>query len=592
MDQTKQSAGSHRWFAGCFVCVALALAAFPVAASADFFETLHGYRILKNGAGETVRAWSPSQWGETQRELSEYASQESYATTSEWYASVEGVPGSGYEGSADKAIAEDAAEGVAKARALAPGDDVPAVEGLDFMSEAGGTLGAAAGASALGVVTLGGPAFLLGVEIGNGFDSIFHLPEWHPLETGEEEKVEEHGYSIFHDPTTGPLVTEKRVERELEFGGFTETEKSHHLEPGYYINYGGYSPGEGELKAGGISKECRDFECKEVAEPPPPAPEGFEEFRIVTDVQSFWSEHEYHYNTIETIWQVKPEPECDAGIWEVETDLPTCLEAWHVPSPETLPPEVEKANTEHGLAKRPSEEGEHHKKEVPLVPGPDVEKFFERERLPEELPHIFPREKEREEEGIEIPESTPTETGIEFQKKLEELGFKSTSVATLPDADTDRAVGPGITAYTSPGEHTRQKPSTHVTVEQNPEDAPAPEEPGVLAPPSLPGIHLPKLGVLCERFPFGVPCWVAGVIGKMVAAKEAPELGVGEWEIPFVHVTVPSTKVNLAKLEPLMEVVRPLLLFFITVGLVIRFFRLATGKSASGSVFDEGSDEL
>lgn len=189
-----------------------------------------------------------------------------------------------------------------------------------------------------------------------------------------------------------------------------------------------------------------------------------------------------------------------------------------------------------------------------------------------------------------IPAPRPGETGTQYKERLEGEGY--TNVEVKERTEVDPRVGPGEVSYTYPREGTAVDPAggEKVQVEDNPGSAPPPEG-GAIGPPTLPGIKFPKLGVLCKSFPFGVPCWVIQEITAWSATAKAPVWGIASMKI--MGHTIPGASFDLVKLEPIMIVVRPAILIFATIGLVLLFYKFAMGGSPdSGSQGDSSSTNV
>lgn len=243
---------------------------------------------------------------------------------------------------------------------------------------------------------------------------------------------------------------------------------------------------------------------------------------------------------------------------------------------------------------------EHVKTPVP-VPLPSTVPAPARTYLvpPLEKSGAIKPEKEEKEEGKPlpspllpvIPEPGHDEVYTEYKTRLETAGFTGSDVSerVLPESAIDTSVGPNDVASVSPAPGTATAPTTSIDVSVNPSDAPIPGESlGGIGPPSEPGLKLPSFGVLCKGFPFGVPCWLAETIGAWSATAKAPEWGVEGLEVKGHKIE--NLKVNLAKLEGIMEVVRPAMLIFATIGLVLLFFRFAKGGGPpSGSQGDNNT---
>lgn len=188
----------------------------------------------------------------------------------------------------------------------------------------------------------------------------------------------------------------------------------------------------------------------------------------------------------------------------------------------------------------------------------------------------------------EIPQVEQNELATHYVSRVETAGFTNVSVNTIPESQIDTSVGPLSVTAVSPAPGTRTKVGTLVTVDQNPADAPIVEPPGEkLGGPTLPGFKLPHLGVLCEGFPFGVPCWLWATIESWSTTKEAPEWGLNGITIDGHELTGANFK--LSKLEPIMEKVRPAMIAFATIGIVLLFFSFAKGGGPpSGGGSDSG----
>ena len=190
---------------------------------------------------------------------------------------------------------------------------------------------------------------------------------------------------------------------------------------------------------------------------------------------------------------------------------------------------------------------------------------------------------------VEMPLVVPTtpsggETYPDYAKQLEKAGFTDPQSKTLPESGIDTKVGPGDVAQTKPAEGSRVKPDAGddpVEVDVNPDDAPIPPEMGGgVPPPTEPGIDLPHLTLLCTTFPFGVPCWLRKQLEAFAGTGAAPVWSIGpiEWE----GHKIPKVEINLAKLESIMEVVRPFMVIFGGIGIVFLFYKIFTGKSFGG----------
>lgn len=171
------------------------------------------------------------------------------------------------------------------------------------------------------------------------------------------------------------------------------------------------------------------------------------------------------------------------------------------------------------------------------------------------------------------------ETGTQYKERLETEGWTKVQVKQLTETSTDPHIGPDQASYTQPATGTETAPgrATDITVEANPSTAPVPETGGGIGGPTLPGFKMPHFGVLCKGFPFGVPCWLIHTIESWSGTAEAPEWGIDEFSIKGYKI--PGYKFHLSRLEPIMEKVRPAMLIFVTIGLVLLFYNFAKGGS-------------
>jgi len=179
------------------------------------------------------------------------------------------------------------------------------------------------------------------------------------------------------------------------------------------------------------------------------------------------------------------------------------------------------------------------------------------------------------------------ETYSAYIARLRTLGFVGTiNEVDVPESQIDTSVGPQDVVQTNPAEGTQVAPSTQITVEANPSDAPPATGSGS-APvgPTLPGIMLPGAPTPCTVFPFGVPCWLKNQLGSFVSATpQAPSFSIGT---PALFGGG-SIDVNLdhpfgADLSSIMAVVRVVLLAVSMIGLVVWLAGFALGGSTGGS---------
>jgi hypothetical protein len=187
----------------------------------------------------------------------------------------------------------------------------------------------------------------------------------------------------------------------------------------------------------------------------------------------------------------------------------------------------------------------------------------------------------------ELPAPEKSEVGTDYKSRLESDGFTDVEIHVVPETSADPTVGPNEVIRVRPDPGSHYDPSTKVDVYVNPGDVPVPEPAPKIPSITIGGItepelNPPHLNLLCENFPFGVPCWLVEELNSWSAVGEAPTLGISSFTIKGHKIDAGS--INLSHLEPVMEKVRPFMIVFGTVGLVLLFYGFATGGNpGSGS---------
>lgn len=508
----------------------------------DTWEEYLGYRILKGPGGEVIKAWSKTQWGELERTLDGMGSDAGYASNSEWYSAVEGAGSTEYK---------QAGEIVEDARIEGTGAKTGLVEGIEEAGADGGTLPLDMGAGTIaGGLLLGPAAFVLGVELGNGIDSLLHFPKLEVF-TGETEEKE------YYD-TEGPHRWRVSYYKEWRY---TSTFGATELPPGYYLECGAVGSGAAYLNEynTGYPGDHRIEEC-----PDPPFAGSHLPFKYGGE----------HGSTVEWWYD---SAECNAHIWTVETLYPECLVPDELPGAGQITTPIEKVNTEHGLAKKPVEKSPVTRpKEVEPIEEEKDKKIIELEPVRKRIEETGPKE-----EGIEIPPPEKNELGTTYKTELETLGFEDVQERELPEAYINPEVGPEDVARVEPEPGHKEKPSAEISVEVNPKDAPEPGEgSSKIGAPTLPGLKLPKLALLCTTVPFGIPCWIVKQVEAFSATSEAPVWSIGPFHT--AAFTIPEAKIHLSEIEPVMEKIRPWMKLFGVIGIVVFFFTVFTGKRLGG----------
>ena len=561
-------------------------------ASADTWTTIKGVRQLRGEHGELLRSWTPDEWATEESRIEALGYAEGFSDPeeldeySEWARDNPDLVSEAW-------TVDDAARG--------EGGSLPSADTylIDDAAVDEGTLSASLGATALGTVALGPAAFALGVTIGNGLDSIFGLPKWELFNSEAEEKESKADEEA--------RVTEEHSTRNMEY----ENQEAHrteyvHLPKGYYYSnyaYGGGGPvgltlvtkrcKEGEepgcpeeLVTGETYELFPDCPSKEACKRPEFA--GWEYIKVQSQNTFSSTEHKIGY----TFWLYHSFPECEVSIWEVKMPEPPCVEPEGVPAPERLTPDQEKENTEHEEIEKPAEDFPGTRPTKPNhLPEEEQKEVIEHEPnyVPEHWPGAEPGSRE-----LEIPDPGK-ELATEYITELETLGFTDVTHYVVAETAINPDVGPEEVAGVDPAVGSEVVPDTHVTVAENPADAPIPPEHGGIGPFTPPGIHFPKLALLCNTMPFGVPCWLVRQIEAFSGTGSAPVWKIGPFH--WGEVSIPAAEIHLASLEPVMEVVRPFMVIFGTIGIVLLFYRIFTGhaigrgENPSGEVPDPESEE-
>jgi hypothetical protein len=174
------------------------------------------------------------------------------------------------------------------------------------------------------------------------------------------------------------------------------------------------------------------------------------------------------------------------------------------------------------------------------------------------------------------------ETATEYKARIEGEGWSKVEVKTLTEAATDPHIGPNQASYTVPaaGDETAPGKATDITVEANPSTAPAPEGGGGISGPTIPPLKFLEVPTPCDKFPFGVPCWLAARMIEMATSTRAPKFGI-PLEGHVMHV-------NFEEADKEMEIVRAVEAVLGTIGVVLMFGAFAS--SSAGSSGGGGDD--
>lgn len=185
---------------------------------------------------------------------------------------------------------------------------------------------------------------------------------------------------------------------------------------------------------------------------------------------------------------------------------------------------------------------------------------------------------------IIIPEREPGETASEYAQRLQEEGLQVGRIVLreMSENNSDPELGPLAVTAVHPAPGTRLAPSgsSTVRVEHNASTMPEVAGSGWTAPP-VSGIDLTPLGEVgigCDKFPFGIFCWVyQGLGGWGNSAGCGVNLGV-----PFGSSIGIDDQVGveLCAFEPAMVVVRPVIAILAAFSLAWLFASSAMGFGA------------
>jgi hypothetical protein len=178
-------------------------------------------------------------------------------------------------------------------------------------------------------------------------------------------------------------------------------------------------------------------------------------------------------------------------------------------------------------------------------------------------------------ERVAVPQPEPGEKVQTYVQTLTELGLEP-NVVTLTETQMDPAAGPDTVITVVPQPGTRVEPGSVVTVRANPPDAPPATALPTCAGVTVPAINLAPLSVpLASVFPFGVFGWLADTLGGWGGGGALPTL-----DIPIPGIAAPLHLDVAWAIDPIMAVLRPLMLIVSLLGLCWLFASSALGFHA------------
>lgn len=616
--------------AGIF-CVAAANAS----AEGYTWEEKEGSHIMKNEGGEVVKEWDETEWDAWEKEVNENSACMGLA---EECADKILAPDTPVEG-ATQASAEESQKAIQSMRSegikldpettktmLQVGEDaseIPkATDEVNWLNRAVTGTGLEEGAG-LTVPTLAvaGGALVVGLEIGNELDQLWHLPDLTELleetkeESAEEAKTKEaeEGGTVSCTGGTNPSY----VQTTYDFNTEVEHKQTIEMQPGCYLTF------SGEKRCGGSVPFCVQDEVVSTAgfygKPAGVIREPGSTPSPGSSTAGHWTYESYRYSTIDyDCISGEGEPVChnpggyggpkeDGEEFEEDKVLrfvpeakhceyQNCMEPLGVPAPNVITPQIEGNNQKAGMQPRPvfptpvalPNKGperltKEKVKEITETPNQEPRKRDEKEGDPSK------QKEEEEKKPLTIPLWLPNESGTAYKKKVEEAGFTSPTPEeyTVPEAAANPNVGPEDVVVVTPNEGTRAAPTTQVRIGVNPKNVTGPKSGGEKEPvgpgetggkqagPSVPEIKWPHVATPCNVFPFGVPCWFADMMKSLILPMEAPKFSFEILGKPVV--------INLAAGESGAEIIRPALVFVSLAGILFFYFSFA-GKGGPGTL--------
>lgn len=626
-------------FAGLFASPAFSLdAGPPYTWESNGGPESEEWRVLRDKEGNIVHEYNEHEWNEWEKQVNETGDCMGYSTGCaesqlDNRTPIEGPTKSGSD-SAQQAV-EDAREEGTDLDAPTAGtldelgfhaESLPSLDGeVENLVDDG--IKNPAEACDAGPEACAGGAFLVGLAIGNGLDQLFSLPDLEEIEIENKEitvaqaeaQADKEGKGFIECTEKSPEYTATHYETYPGSNSYQEgilTETKQYMSPGCYFipevqpSGGPYAMQTTNICVGtgeGWGHGCGGHEPSGVYYNPPstPTPPEGEEGHwtleehplsetvwdcphgICYGIEGSYPQTDYEQIVTFKTWRFVQDP---GSCLTHEYTYADCMKPAGVAAPGEIKPDIEENNVKTGLQPAPVYPKPAH---VPTKP-PEVVKEKEVKEVTEVKPareiitkpstepaKVKEKEEEEETKPLEIPIPNGDELATDYAIRVEEAGFTDPkpTVYTLGEASANPDEGPEDVGSVSPDPGSRAEPGTKVNIGANPDNTPAPSPEGhvKIGGVTEPGIDFPNFGVLCKGFPFGVPCWLAETMEGWNASPKAPEWGIENFRVDGKNVS--GSKFDLAKLEPIMEVVRPAMIVFATIGLVLLFYGFAKGGS-------------
>jgi RHS repeat-associated protein len=326
-------------------CVVACLGVGVASASADSWTIEGGTHYLKGSGGEVLRSWTAKEWrlwGLELQSLGECMGVEAGCAAGEVDAEtpVEDVPG---------VTAEYAQAGTESVRGDRSAITREAQSAVDQAGKDAGTLPSDLGTGAIAHATLGPSTKEIAVELGNGLDQLYEVPEWNPLSTSEKEEVEAHSEHLWWPSPGFSEETE-----ECPHGTASCTKGHVELPLGVYLESWGNAirhveSGEDDCEV----KEGKDYDCTPFFRENPPksstyVPPGYTEFEETIEFGRLEELGGKEVKLVE-FYAWKPLAECGSAPVGYE------CKPIGVPAPNLFTAEIEEHDVNSGLPKRPKE---------------------------------------------------------------------------------------------------------------------------------------------------------------------------------------------------------------------------------------------
>ncbi len=503
-----------------------------------------GNRQLWDKAGKLVKEWSPEEWKSWKGEIDAYASgaAENDQKISNLAQDMVNNTASGTGGSVSESAATDAATVLTKAREAGPSLDSEVTQGLDLMSEQGGALdaGVFADSAVAAPLALGAAAFTVGWGIGSGIYQLFQIPkeEWPYTEPEGTTKI------TSPNPENCKLIVAEAMP-----SGLSEIE-GNEWHPAHFVENGGlgiYTEGKYSSYSG-ENLLVKDPEGKTVTNTAWACGPVGESSMIKYTIKEGYGAGD---KVVRTVWaagfvcavSTVFATECAKPIGKAQLEMPAVYKQGELPGNHPVIQGVPQV----GLT--PSQEAENKAHGLPSKP-----------QLPKTYAHPHAKPKLRDQQYEELtpgPGFQPDETVKEPANKEAE------------HTEPDFTESPQLKYWNE------NAPLQKEAAKEAPSEASGKAG----APPEIPSIKFPEVETPCNKFPFGIPCWLVARLAEFATSERTPKF---EPEIDGFKMVI-----DFGRADELMEIVRAVELVLGVITGVLLFGRFASSPTGSSA----GSDD-